>query len=57
MHHLLAAGVTVLIFALGTATSIGTSRALQGWATSTFDASLVEAGAPLATNPVQQSQR
>ncbi len=38
MNYLLAASLPLLIFAFGTATSIATTRALQGWAVATLDA-------------------
>ena len=37
MQHLLAASLIFLIFGLGTATSLGTAKALQDWAMSSFD--------------------
>jgi hypothetical protein len=37
MNYLLAASLSLLIFAFGTATSIATTKALQGWAVATLD--------------------
>ena len=37
MNYLLAACLPLLIFALGTATSIGTTKALQDWAVAKLD--------------------
>jgi hypothetical protein len=37
MYHLLAASLVLLIFVLGTATSIVTTKALQDWAASALD--------------------
>jgi hypothetical protein len=37
MQHLLAASLIFLIFGFGTATSLGTAKALQDWAMSSFD--------------------
>ena len=37
MNYLLAAGLPLLIFALGTATSIATTNALQDWAVARLD--------------------
>jgi hypothetical protein len=37
MYHLLAASLVLLIFALGTGTSIVTTKALQDWAASALD--------------------
>jgi hypothetical protein len=37
MYHLLVAGMTFLILAVGTATSIATTKALQDWAVSGLD--------------------
>jgi hypothetical protein len=38
MNYLLAASLPLLIFALGTATSIATTKVLQNWAISVLDA-------------------
>ena len=38
MNYLLAASLPLLIFALGTAASIATTKALQDWAVATLDA-------------------
>jgi hypothetical protein len=38
MHYLLGPFLIFLVFCLGTATSLGTARALQDWAMSSFDA-------------------
>jgi hypothetical protein len=37
MNYLLAASLPLLIFAFGAATSIATTKALQGWAVATLD--------------------
>jgi len=37
MNYLLAASLPLLIFALGTATSIATTKALQDWAVARLD--------------------
>jgi hypothetical protein len=37
MNYLLAASLPLLIFAFGTATSIGTTKALQDWAVARLD--------------------
>ena len=37
MNYLLAASLPLLIIAFGTATSIATTKALQGWAVATLD--------------------
>lgn len=38
MYHLLVASMALLILAVGTATSIATTKALQDWAVSGLDA-------------------
>ena len=50
MKHLLAASLPLLIFALGAAASIATTKALQDWATATLDAR-TSTGDPLAVTP------
>jgi len=50
MNYLLAASLPLLIFALGTAASIATTKALQDWATATLDGPTIT-GDPLAVTP------
>jgi hypothetical protein len=50
MNYLLAASLPLLIFALGTAASIATTKALQDWAVATLDAR-TGMGDPLAVAP------
>ena len=50
MNYLLAASLSLLIFALGTAASIATTKALQDWAVARLDAR-TSAGNPLG-NPL-----
>ena len=50
MNYLLAASLSLLISAFGTAMSIATTKALQGWATATLDAR-TSTGDPLAVTP------
>ena len=50
MNYLLAASLSLLIFALGTAASIATTKTLQDWAAATLDAR-TSTGDPLAVAP------
>jgi hypothetical protein len=50
MNYLLAASLPLLIFAFGTATSIATTKALQGWAVAKLDVR-TSTGDPLAVAP------
>jgi hypothetical protein len=50
MNYLVAASLPLLIFALGTAASIATTKALQDWAVATLDAR-TGTGDPLAVAP------
>ena len=54
MYHLLAAA---LIFAFGVASTLATTRALQQWATSKYDAAEVSVGADTAARPLESPNR